>query len=190
VIVHMDSAFLSAASALGGSVVGGLISGIASWTSQRAQARAGQFAHEISLRESLYIEFIGVASKAYCDSIASDQPRIEDLAVLQAMITRMRIVSSVRIVACAEEVLVKTTDNYFTPNKTIRELHDLMKTGRTIDPLKDFSDAVREEALRRYPGGSWLLLSSRPLDDSRTGHKTETRSLPGILLHSVRRRMG
>jgi hypothetical protein len=37
-------------------------------------------------------------------------------------------------------------DTYFEPNKTIRELHELMKSGRAaIDPLKDFSEAAREE---------------------------------------------
>jgi hypothetical protein len=36
-------------------------------------------------------------------------------------------------------------ETYFAPNKTIRELHVLMKSGATIDPLKDFSEAAREE---------------------------------------------
>jgi hypothetical protein len=184
----MDSAFLSAVSALGGSVVGGLISGIATWTSQRLQTRAGQVAHEISLRQGLYIEFIVAASKAYGDSIVNDQPRIEELATLRAMITRMHIISSPRIAACAEEVLLKTTDSYFKPNKTIRELYELMKSGRLIDPLQDFSEAVREEALQRYPGGIRLLLSHRPFDGGRANRKTGARSLSGILLNSVWRR--
>jgi len=39
-----------------------------------------------------------------------------------------------------------TLDTYFAPNKTIRELHELMKSGgAVIDPLKDFSEAAREE---------------------------------------------
>jgi len=36
-------------------------------------------------------------------------------------------------------------DTYFAPNKTIRELHELMKSEAAIDPLKDFSEAAREE---------------------------------------------
>jgi hypothetical protein len=86
----MDGAFLSVASALDRSVVGRLISGIVSWTSQRFQARAGQFVHEILLRECLYMEFIAV-SESYNNSIVNDQPQIEGLADLQAMIARMRI---------------------------------------------------------------------------------------------------
>jgi hypothetical protein len=153
----MDGAFLSAASALGGSLVGGLISGIATWASQRSQARAGLIAHEISIREQLYRDFIATATKIYGDAMVNDKPKIEDLAALQAMITRMRIISSPQIIACAEEVQSKTTDTYFMPNKTIRELYEAMKNGRVVDPLKAFSEAVREEARLQYPRSYWLL---------------------------------
>ncbi len=44
----MDVAYLTALSALGGSVVGGLTSGFTTWLTQRTQARAGQLAREMS----------------------------------------------------------------------------------------------------------------------------------------------
>ena len=50
-----------------------------------------------------------------------------------------------RTVACAEKVADATIGTYFAPNKTIRELHELMKSEAAIDPLKDFSEAAREE---------------------------------------------
>jgi hypothetical protein len=43
------------------------------------------------------------------------------------------------------------------PNKTIRELYEAMKNGRVVDPLKAFSEAVREEARLQYPRSYWLL---------------------------------
>src|SRR6266480_4254323 len=46
----MDTAYISALSALAGSVVGGLTSGFTTWLGQRAQARAGQFAHDKAQR--------------------------------------------------------------------------------------------------------------------------------------------
>jgi hypothetical protein len=153
----MDGAFLSAVSALGGSVVGGLISGVATWASQRTQMRTNQLAHEISLREVLYRDFIVAASKAYAEALLSDQPNVEELAALQAMITRMRIISSPRIVASAEAIHLRTTDTYFSPNKTVKELHDALKNGRLTDPLEDFSEAVREELRLRYSGVFWLF---------------------------------
>ena len=44
-----------------------------------------------------------------------------------------------------EKIVNATLDTYFAPNKRIRELHELMKSGAAIDPLKDFSEAAREE---------------------------------------------
>jgi hypothetical protein len=85
----MDAAFPSAVSPLSDCVVGGLISGIETWASQRFQTRASQLSHEISLRRGLYIVLSAVAPNAYGDLIVSDQSRIEERATLQAMITRI-----------------------------------------------------------------------------------------------------
>jgi hypothetical protein len=141
----MDIAYLSALSALAGSVVGGLTSGITTWLSQRNQARAEQLAREMSRREELYKDFIVAASKAYGDAIVSNEPQIQELVSLYAMISRMRVLSSPRTVACADQLMRTTIDTYFEPNKTIREMHELMKSGVGIDPLRDFSEAAREE---------------------------------------------
>jgi hypothetical protein len=141
----MDIAYLSALAALAGSVVGGLTSGITTWLSLRAQARSGQLAHELSRREELFKDFIVAASKAYGDAVVSNEPQIQELVSLYAMISRMRVMSLPRTVASADQIMRATIDTYFAPNKTIRELHDLMKNGSGIDPLKDFSEAAREE---------------------------------------------
>ena len=57
----------------------------------------------------------------------------------------MRVMSSPRIVASAEKIMSTTVDTYFVPNLTIRDLHELIKSGVQMDPLKDFSEAAREE---------------------------------------------
>ena len=141
----MDVAYISALAALAGSMVGGLTAGITTWLSQRAQARAGQLAHEMSRRDDLYKDFIVAASKIYGDAILSSEPQIQEIVALYAMISRMRLMSLPRTVASAEKVMDTTITTYFAPNKTIRELHELMKTGEAIDPLKDFSEVAREE---------------------------------------------
>ena len=139
------AAYLPALSALAGSMVGGLTSGLATWLSLRNQARAGQLAHDLSRRDDLYKDFIVAASKAYGDAMLSNEPQMQDLVALYAMISRMRVLSSARTVACAQKVVEATVDTYFAPNKTIRELRELIKSGAGIDPLKDFSEAAREE---------------------------------------------
>ena len=141
----MDVAYISALSALAGSVVGGMTSGLTTWLSQRAQARAELLAHKIARREDLFRDFIVTASKAYGSAIVSNEPDIQDVVALYAMISRMRIQSSPQTVACADKVMRITIETYFAPNKTIRELNELIKNGTGIDPLKDFAEAARED---------------------------------------------
>jgi hypothetical protein len=143
----MNVAYISALSALAGSVVGGLTSGITTWLGLRAQARDGQLAREMLRRDDLYRDFIVAASKAYGDAILSNEPQMQELVALYAMISRMRVVSLPRTLASAEKVVDTTIGTYFAPNKTIHELHEMMKSGTGIDPLKDFSEIAREELL-------------------------------------------
>ena len=117
-----DAAYLSALSALAGSLVGGLTSGITTWLSVRDQARSGRLAHELSRRDELYKDFIVAASKIYGDAMLTNEPQMQDLVALYSMISRMRVLSSARTVACARRVVETTVDTYFAPNKTIREL--------------------------------------------------------------------
>jgi hypothetical protein len=141
----MNVAYISALSALAGSIIGGLTTGITTWLNQRSQARAVESAREMSRREDLYRDFIVAASKAYGDAIVSSDLQIQDLVGLYAMVSRMRVLSSSRTIACADDVVRTTIDTYFAPNKTVRELHDMIKSGVSIDPLKEFSEAAREE---------------------------------------------
>jgi hypothetical protein len=144
----MDIAYISAISALAGSVVGGLTSGVTNWLNQRSQARAGQLAHDMARREDLYRDFIVAASKAYGEAIVSSEPQVQEIIALYAMISRMRVLSSPRTVACAEKIMITTIATYDAPNQTVRELHDLLESGAGIDPLKDFAEAAREEMRR------------------------------------------
>jgi hypothetical protein len=141
----MDVAYISALAALAGSVVGGLTSGVTTWLNQRSQVRAGQMAHDLSRRQDLYKDFIIAASKAYTNALVTSEPKIEELIPLYGMISRMRIMSSSEIVACAERVLLETTGAYFDSNRTVPELRELIRSTTGVDPLKNFAEAVREE---------------------------------------------
>ena len=57
----------------------------------------------------------------------------------------------VRRVKRKDKIMRATIDTYFAPNKTIRELHELVESGSAFDPLKDFSEMARDE-LRTF----WL----------------------------------
>lgn len=144
----MDTAFISAVSALGGSILGGLTSGVTTWLSLRAQARAGHRLHRVAQREELYRDFIVAASATYGSAVLTSEPRIDDFVVLYGMISRMRVLSSVQVIVSAEETMDFLIEAFFAPNKTVPEIRALIKSGQAIDPLRRFSETAREE-LRR-----------------------------------------
>jgi hypothetical protein len=141
----MDVAYLSALAALAGSVVGGFTTGVSTWTSQRAQMRTALLAHKISQREDLFRDFIVAASKTYGEAIVSNEPQLPELVALYGVISRMRVLCSPRTVACADQVMIKTLDTFFKPNRTIRELHEAIRSSQGIDLLQEFSEAARDE---------------------------------------------
>ena len=141
----MNPAYLTALSALAGSVVGGLTAGITTWLSLRSAARAGHLSAQLVRRQELFRDFIVAASNAYGHALVSGKPQIEEIVALYAMISRMRILCSAEIVACAEKIMRVTIDTYFEPNKTIGELREMIKTEAIIDPLKEFSELARVE---------------------------------------------
>ena len=36
-------------------------------------------------------------------------------------------------------------ETYYAPNRTVADLRELTRSGQGIDPLKDFSEAARQE---------------------------------------------
>jgi hypothetical protein len=141
----MNVAYVSAFAALGGSVVGGLISGIATWLAQRSQIQAGHRAHQISHREDLFRDFIVAASKAYGQALMSNQPELQDLVGLYSLVNRMQVLCFPRTIACAQQVMNATVETYFQPNKTFDDIRAMITTGTEINLLSEFAEAAREE---------------------------------------------
>ena len=145
VVDPVDVASVSALSALGGSVVGGLTTGFTTWMSGRSQARAGHLVADVARRQDLFREFIVAASKTYAKALVSAEPNIPEAVALWAMVSRMRVLCSPHTTASAERVMHQAMDTFSAPPKTAVELHELIKRGVEIDPLKEFSETAREE---------------------------------------------
>jgi hypothetical protein len=141
----MDTSVVTALSALAGAAIGGLTSVLASWLSQRAQARMAQLAHYQLRRQELYKEFIEQASKLYIHALQSDKPDVSGLMGLYAEISRMRVLSSARVIDSADQLVKKIINAYLEPNKPVPELQKMADSG-LIDPLRNFSEACRAEA--------------------------------------------
>jgi len=140
----MDGATISALAALSGSIIGGLTALGTSWLTQEAQARARENAEDRTAREALYGDFIVEASRLLGDALVSDKPEMSNLIGLYAMVSRMRVRSSPGVIENAEKVARIVVETYFSPNKTLREVHDMLES-ESMDPLRGFSEACRDE---------------------------------------------
>lgn len=147
----MDPAYWSAIAAFAGSATGGLTSLGASWLTQRVQVTAQQIAHELSRREDLYKDFMDEASIAFADALERSEADVPKLVRLYALVSRMRVLSSERVVEQADAVMKNIIETYRAPNTSVR---DVAADGESssLDPLRAFSDACRAE--RRQVGAA------------------------------------
>jgi hypothetical protein len=140
----MDAAYFSGLAALAGSIIGGLTSLGATWLTQHSQLGAQRAARNLERRETLYRDFINEASRLYADAFEHDHTELANLVKLFAMISQIRIVSAPRIVEDADRVARLIMDTYVAPNKTFGDFGSAVE-GHMVDPLRDFSEACREE---------------------------------------------
>jgi len=142
----MDASVISGLAALAGAAIGGLTSVTASLLTQQAQAKAQWLAQDKFRRLELYKEFIEEAVKSHIHALQNDNPDIPALIGLYAKVSRMRALSSPKVIGSAEQVNQTILDTYLSPNKTIPELREMIN-NRSIDLLRDFSEACRAELL-------------------------------------------
>src|SRR5215475_6235254 len=140
----MDPAYVSAFAALAGSTIGGLTSLTASWLTQHVQLRAQQRADDVSRREQLYENFIEEAARLYAEAYEHNEAETSKLVNLYALVSKMRVLSSPRIVENADRVVRVIIETYLAPNKTFRDVVELLDND-AMNLLRAFSDACREE---------------------------------------------
>jgi len=141
----MEPAYAIAFAALAGSAIGGLTSLTTARLTQRTQARAQQIAHDIATREDLYKDFIEEASTLYADALEHDQADTSRLVRLYALVSRMRVRSSPPVIENADRIMRVIIETYLGPNITLRDLSESLENRQAVDPLRDFSEACREE---------------------------------------------
>ena len=142
----MDTAILSATSALIGSLVGGISTLAASWLTLRGRVRAEALVQEAAKREALYAEFIIEASRRLTEAWSHQAESPEVVATLYAAIQRMRLTSSDEVIRVADQVIRLVIQAYATPDKTFDELRQLIAANdEQWDPLRRFAEACRAE---------------------------------------------
>ena len=139
----MDSATLSAASALAGSAIGALASVVTSWFTQHAQGRSQRLSQEASRRERLFSEFVDQASKTYADGMM--QESLNDpakLVPMYAAINKLRLFATGDTMKAAEFVMDAILRMYNAP---VAALHAVEANVAAHDILKEFAETCRAE---------------------------------------------
>lgn len=131
-------------SAVLGSLVGGSASVATTWMAQKTMSRRELAREELRKREALYGEFIGECAKLFMDALTHTLERPETLLPVFALINRIRLCASRKVLTEAERLLGRLTDQYFANNMTVEQLRQLARTEHA-DPLSDFGEACRAE---------------------------------------------
>ena len=142
----MDTAILSATSALIGSLIGGMSTLAASWLSLRGRLRAQALVQEAAKREALYAEFIIEASRRLSEAWSHQAESPEVVAGLYSAHQRMRLTSSDEVIRVADQVIRLVIQAYAAPDKTFDELRQhIAASDEQWDPLRGFAEACRAE---------------------------------------------
>jgi hypothetical protein len=146
----METAYLTALSAVAGAAIGATASLGTTWLTQRYQDRSQRLAQERARRERLFSEFIDQASQLYADALS--HTALEDparLVPLYATIGKLRLFASERTIAAADAVMVRIVEAYYLPNVDFTSRpsppagdSDML---RDFDLLRDFTEACRAE---------------------------------------------
>jgi len=127
-----------------GSLVGGSATVATAWITQKTVNRRELTQLEMRKRETLYGEFIAECAKLLMDAFTHSLDAPEKLLPLYAMLNRIRLSASQPVLAEAERLLTRITDQYFEKNLTLDEMRDLAHS-EGADPLRTFGEACRLE---------------------------------------------
>ncbi len=141
----MDATIVSALAAVLGSLTGGFATFATAWITQRTQSKRELVRAEISKRETLYGEFICECSRLFMESLVRALEKPDAVLPVYALLNRIRLSASDTVLAEAERMLIRITEQYFSPNLSVEDMRALVQSGSDADPLKQFGEACRVE---------------------------------------------
>jgi hypothetical protein len=101
------------AGAIFGSLSGALASSVSTWITQRHQDRRDLLAKRILYREELYSDSISETAHALADAIQHNLQDPNKLTPTYALLSRIRLSSSTKVLASAERVIQDIIGRYF-----------------------------------------------------------------------------
>ena len=138
-----NPATISALAAIFGSFTGALASSVSTWITQRHQDRRDLLAKRIFYREQLYSDFISESAHALADAIQHNLQDPNKLTPTYALLSRIRLSSSTKVLATAERVIQDIISRYSEPNLTPEKIQS--RATKREDPLRDFTNVCCAE---------------------------------------------
>jgi hypothetical protein len=147
---EMNTAWITAFSAIMGSLVGALTSVLTTYVSQRNQSRRDFLNKQFVQRETLYCDFINEAARLFADSLQHQFEKTESLVSIYAILNRIRLKSSQEVLRAAMTTIDDIIASYNRPNLTTEQLRgftpeELQSRPNELDPLRKFGEACRKE---------------------------------------------
>jgi hypothetical protein len=127
-----------------GTVMGACATVAIAWINQKTLNQRELLREDIRTREPLYGEFISECARLLVDAFQHTLEKPETLLPAYALLNRIRMCASHEVLAAAERLLDRITDQYASRNLSAQELVQLARSGET-DPLKEFGEACRAE---------------------------------------------
>ena len=140
----IDSTLITALAGVMGSAVGGLASFATTYFTQRNQTHRDLISREAAHREELYSQFVNEATNLYIDSLGKTLENAAALIGLYSLVGRIRLIAGDRVLLAAERIAEAIVDSYRRPSRTFEDEYKLVRE-RQVDPLKEFTQACREE---------------------------------------------
>jgi hypothetical protein len=134
---------IAALSAISGSMVGSLSSVVGTWITQKHQDVRDLLAKTIVRREALYSDFIAESARLFVDALEHNVSDPQKLIPVYALLSRIRLSSSSRVLETAELVIKTILTSYPEPNLTAEQIESRALSGE--DPLRQFSNTCRIE---------------------------------------------
>lgn len=127
-----------------GTVMGVCATVAIAWINQKTLNQRELLREEIRTRETLYGEFISECARLLVDAFQHTLDKPEPLLPAYALLNRIRMCASPEVLAAAERLLGRITEQYFSSNLSAQELYQLARAAKT-DPLAQFGEACRAE---------------------------------------------
>ncbi|WP_010219523.1 hypothetical protein [Sphingomonas sp. PAMC 26621] len=132
----VDTTSMTALAALGGSLVGGILSSVTTYFTQRHQGTRERLSKDLDQRSTLYTEFNQVASELLLDSLDHTIDRPDLIVRMMTLVGRVRIASSAPVIMAAETAISELLASYRRPAVDYRE--QILNDKRVRSPAGRF----------------------------------------------------